>query len=91
MHWFVKTPLWFLLFPINKALGVPVYEGYVAGFIFTMTLLTYLNFAVSTINQITGHLGINCLTPTPHPLPDRTAKDIKDGQNVELIAKNKPA
>lgn len=50
MHWFVKTPLWFLLFPINKALGVPVYEGYVAGFIFTMTLLTYLNFAVSTIN-----------------------------------------
>jgi hypothetical protein len=50
MHWFPKTPLWFLLFPVNLAFGVPVYEGYIAGFIFAVTTLTYLEFAVSTIN-----------------------------------------
>jgi len=50
MKWFVKTPLWFLLFPLNKFLEMPVYEGYLAGFVFAVTALTYLEFAVSTIN-----------------------------------------
>jgi len=50
MHWFVKTPLVFLLFPLNKYLGVPVHEGYVAIVIMAVTTMIYLEFAVSTIN-----------------------------------------
>jgi len=50
MHWFVKTPLVFLLFPLNKYLGVPVHEGYVAIIIMAVTTMIYLEFAVSTIN-----------------------------------------
>lgn len=77
MDWFVKTPLWFLLFPINKYAGLPVHEGYVAAFIFFVTVCTYLEFAVSTINQITSHLGINALTPVNHALPKVDAGEKK--------------
>jgi hypothetical protein len=50
MNWFPKTPLWFLLFPLNKIAGIPIAEGYVASLIFLATLLSYINFATSTIH-----------------------------------------
>jgi hypothetical protein len=64
-NWRQLNPLWFSLFPINTFLGRPLPEEYIAGIVFTATLALFMRFTFEVIGQITGHLGIYCLTIKP--------------------------
>jgi hypothetical protein len=60
-NWRQLNPLFYLAFPLNS-IGFAFTEWQVAAGVFGITFVLFMQFVVEVIGQITGYLGIYCLT-----------------------------